>query len=261
MDIRKEIINNHYNNYDEDSRLIKDNTHKLEFIISKEYINKYLRKNDKILEVGAGTGRYSIYYAEQGYNVTAIEYVKHNLDILKSKIKANMNIKTEQGDAIDLSRFKDEQFDITLVLGPLYHLYSDEDINKAISEAVRVTKSNGIIAIAYITSDGVFADWGIEHLLDGYPNDFDNSFKLIRYPEGLFAPFYINEFKHIMSKYNVTLLHNIATDGITNLISEKINNLTDEEFKVWTKYQLSVCEREDLQGYSCHMLYICRKNN
>jgi len=259
MNKREELIKNHYENYDEDSRLIKDNTHNVEFLVTKEYIEKYLKENDKILEVGAGTGRYSIYYANKGYDVTAIEYVEHNLDILKSKITDNMTIKAEQGDAVDLSRFEDNTFDMTLVLGPLYHLYDDEDINKAISEAIRVTKKDGIIMIAYITNDGVFAEWGIDHLLTGYPNDFNKDFRLIRYPEGIFAPFYISEFKEIMSKYKVDLLNNIAVDGIANIVQDKLNNLSDEEFKVWVRYQLSICEREDLQGYSCHMLYICRK--
>ncbi len=256
---RKEIIESHYTNYDEDSRLVKDNTHRLEFLVTKEYIDKYLNKDSKILEVGAGTGRYSLHYANLGYDVTSIEYVEHNLDILKSKITPNLKIRAEQGDAVDLSRFADNSFDLTLVLGPLYHLFNDEDIAKAISEAIRVTKSNGIVMIAYITSDGVFSDWGIDHLLDGYPNDFDKDFKLIRYPEGIFAPFYIKEFLDIMSKYNIIKLHNIAVDGIANIIEEKINALSEEEFKVWTRYQLSVCEREDLQGYSCHMLYIGKK--
>lgn len=260
MEKREELISNHYKNYDEDNRLIKDHTHNIEFIISKEYIEKYLKPNDKILEIGAGTGRYSLYYAEKGYDVTAIEYVEHNLNILKSKITDDMKIKAEQGDAVDLSRFEDNTFDMTLVLGPLYHLYNDDDINKAISEAIRVTKKEGVILIAYITSDGVFAEWGINHLLDGYPNDFDKNFKLIRYPEGIFAPFYISEFKSIMNKYDVTFLNNVATDGIANIISDKLNNLSEEEFEVWVKYQLSICEREELQGYSCHMLYICRKN-
>ena len=260
MNKREELIKNHYENYDEDNRLIKDNTHNVEFLVTKEYIDKYLKENDKILEVGAGTGRYTIHYAKEGYDITAIEYVKHNLDILKSKITDNMNIRAEQGDAVDLSRFEDNTFDMTLVLGPLYHLYDDEDINKAISEAIRVTKKDGIIMIAYITNDGVFAEWGVDHLLTGYPNDFNKDFRLIRYPEGIFAPFYISEFKEIMSKYNVTLLNNIAVDGIANIISDKLNNLSEEEFKVWVKYQLSICEREDLQGYSCHMLYICKKN-
>ena len=257
---RKKLINDHYNNYDEDNRLVKDNTHNVEYVVTKHYIEKYLKKNDKILEIGAGTGRYSLYYASQGYDVTAIEYVDHNLDILKSKITPKMKIVAEQGDAVDLSRFGDDTFDVTLVLGPLYHLYEDKDIKKAIDEAIRVTKKNGIIMIAYITSDGVFADWGVDHLLDGYPNDFDKNFKLVRYPEGLFAPFYIEEFNNIMKKYNVKFLHNVATDGIVNIMSDKINNLSEDEYKVWVKYQLSVCEREDCQGYSCHMLYICRKS-
>lgn len=62
-----------------------------------------------------------------------------------------------------------------------------------------------------------------------------------------------------MSKYNVEHLHDLATNGIAPLMEEKINNLSKEEFDVWTRYQLSVCERKDLQGYSSHMLYICRK--
>ena len=76
----------------------------------------------------AGTGRYSLHYASQGYDVTAIEYVQHNLDILKSKIQDGMVIRAEKGDAVDLSRFADDTFDVTLVLGPLYHLYTDFDI-------------------------------------------------------------------------------------------------------------------------------------
>lgn len=259
---RNEILNDFYNNIcDEEARLLSKHG-QVEFLTTINYIDKFLNSNSKILEVGAGTGRYSLYYADKGYNVTAIEYVEHNVDILKSKIKDNMNIVAEQGDAIDLSRFNDNTFDVTLVLGPLYHLYEDNDINKAISEAIRVTKKDGIIAIAYLTNDSIMIDWTLSdnHLIDGYPKDFDDNFRLRRYPEGVFAPFYISEFKDIMSKFNVTLLHNVATDGFTRHVRDKIDTLTDEEFNVWMRYHLSTCEREDLQGYSNHMLYICKKN-
>ena len=260
MNDREEILNDYYNNFDEDGRLDKDKTHHIEYFVTKKYIDKYLKEGDKILEVGAGTGRYSLELAKEGYDVTAIEYVEHNIDILKSKITNNMTIKAEQGDALDLSRFADNTFDMTLVLGPMYHLYEDEDINKAISEAIRVTKQGGIIAFAYITSDGVFLAWGVDHLIDGQERAFGPDFKLTRVPEEIFAPFYISEFKEIMSKHNVTLLNNVSTDGIAPIIEEKINNLSDEEYNVWLNYQLSICEREDLQGFSCHMLYVCRKN-
>lgn len=258
---RKEILNNFYNeDCAEDTRLESQHG-QVEFLTTINYVEKYLKPETKILEVGAGTGRYSIYYANKGYNVTAIEYVQHNVDILKSKIKDNMNIVAEQGDAVDLSRFEDNTFDVTLVLGPLYHLYEDKDINKAIEEAIRVTKKDGIIAIAYLTSDSIMIDWALmgDHLINGYPNDFDDNFKMTRYPQGVFAPFYISEFKDIMSKFNVELLHNVATDGFTHHVKDKIDSLSKEEFEVWMRYHLSTCEREELQGYSNHMLYICKK--
>ena len=112
MNGRNEILNKYYNEKcDEDSRLIKNQTHKLEFIVTTTYIDKYLKSGDKVLEIGAGTGRYSIHYANLGYDVTSIEYVEHNLDILKSKITDDMKIVAEQGDAVDLSRFADNTFD------------------------------------------------------------------------------------------------------------------------------------------------------
>lgn len=259
---RQEILNNFYNeDCAEDTRLESQHG-QVEFLTTIKYIEEYLKPETKILEIGAGTGRYSLYYANKGYDVTAIEYVQHNVDILKSKIKDNMNIVAEQGDAVDLSRFENNTFDVTLVLGPLYHLYEDKDINKAIEEAIRVTKKDGIIAIAYLTSDSIMIDWSLmgDHLINGYPNDFDDNFKMTRYPQGVFAPFYISEFKNIMSKFNVELLHNVATDGFTHHVKDKIDSLSKEEFGVWMGYHLSTCEREDLQGYSNHMLYICKKN-
>ena len=157
----EEILNNYYNNYDEDSRLIRDKAHRIEYITTTKYIEKYLKKGDRILEIGAGTGRYSINYASKGYKVDAVELVNKNLEILKSKITKDMDITAIKGNAINLSMYKENTFDITLVLGPLYHLYDDIDINKALEEAIRVTRPKGKIFIAYITDDSVILSYGI----------------------------------------------------------------------------------------------------
>ena len=58
---REEIINDYYNKYDEDNRLVKDYAHNLEFVITKNYLDKTIKEGNRVLELGAGTGRYSLY--------------------------------------------------------------------------------------------------------------------------------------------------------------------------------------------------------
>ena len=270
---RKKILNSFYSNIcNEDARLLSTKHGSIEFLTTIKYIEEYLPsagvgggsgsiQDTKILEIGAGTGRYSLYFAKQGYDVTAVEFVESNLDILRSKITPEMKICARWGDAVNLPELADETFDVTLVLGPLYHLYERGDQERAVSEAVRVTKKGGIIAVAYLASDSVMIDWALRghHLLDGMGKDFDGNFKIINYPEGVFAAFYIQELKDLMAQFSVRMEHNIATDGLARHMMEQIDELTDEEFAVWMKYHFSTCEREELQGYSNHLLYICRK--
>ncbi|MCR5309501.1 MAG: rRNA adenine N-6-methyltransferase family protein [Bacilli bacterium] len=92
-------ISDFFNQYDEDSRLTSRNG-QVEFLTTNKYVHNYLKPGDKIIEIGAGTGAYSIPFAKEGYNVTSVELVEHNLDILKSKITDDMNIKAYQGNAL-----------------------------------------------------------------------------------------------------------------------------------------------------------------
>ena len=108
-----------------------------------KYIDSGIPKTDfKILDIGAGTGRYSVALANEGYDVTAVELVKYNLGILKSK---NSTVKAYQGNALKLKRFENDSFDVTLLFGPMYHLHTKEEQLKALSEARRVTKKDGVI--------------------------------------------------------------------------------------------------------------------
>ena len=259
-----DYINSFYqNNCLEDDRLTKSKTHYLEFITTTTYIKKFLKTNDRILEVGAGTGAYSLYYANKGYQVDAIELVQENVDIMKSKIKDNTNINVIQGNALDLSMYADNTFDITLVLGPLYHLFKKEEQEKAISEAIRVTKPNGKIFIAFILTDISILDFGFRegNVYNNYGEDkmITLDFKPNNKEEQVFYMNYISEVKELMNKFNVKKLAYVATDGVGKLIKDTINNMTEEQYKLYVKYHLSICEREDLIGYSGHILSIVEK--
>ena len=143
-------IEEYYNNRDEENRLLSKHG-QVEYLTTMKYIHECIENIDahKILEVGAGTGRYSVSLAKEGYTVTAVELVAHNLDILRSKLDGSEQLTSIQGNALDLKMLPDNSFDITMLLGPMYHLYTIEDKVKALKEAVRVTKPGGYILVAY----------------------------------------------------------------------------------------------------------------
>ena len=196
--------------------------------------------------MGAGTGRYSIQLSEEGYDVTAIELVKYNLGILKSK---GSNVKAYQGTALNLSRFADESFDITLVFGPMYHLYTLEDKLKALSEAKRVTKKGGYLLIAYYMNEyGVlthgFIDGQIKESLAG--GKLTEDFHCIAEPEDLYERVRTEDIQELNERLGLNRVKLIATDGAAHYIRQTLNSMDEETFQLFLKYHLSTCERQDL---------------
>ncbi len=261
MDEEKYIAE-YYNNYDEDGRLTSKYG-QIEFITTMNYINRFLKKGMRVLEVGSGTGRYSLEIAEKGFQVDAIELIEHNIEIFKSKITENCNIDVRQGNAIDLSCYNDETFDITLVLGPLYHLFDNNAKKQAISEAIRVTKKGGIVFISYCMNEATIINWGFQkgNILDGIKDGIVNkdTFKCLSNPSLLFVVHRKEEIDELMEEYDVKRLHFVSTDLFTNHMRKTINDMNEEVFQTYLEYHFSVCERADLIGITHHSLDIFRK--
>lgn len=116
MSKRIEIVSSFYDDIDEDSRLNRSRHGQLEYATTMEYIHRYAKQGAKVLEIGAGTGRYSIALAKEGYKVTAIELVESNLEVQKKNSSDIKNVDSYQGDALNLSGFEDNQFDVAAFL-------------------------------------------------------------------------------------------------------------------------------------------------
>lgn len=258
----------YYNQYNEDERLFKTNANTLEFITTITKLEPLIKKGDKIIELGAATGNYSFYYSERGHEVVALDIVPEHIRIINKKIeeKGIQNMGTYLGSAADLSAFQNESFDVVLCLGPMYHLISPEDQLSCIKEARRVLKKEGILAVAYINKHYILANTMFKnkkYLREEFVTKIlDNGFlasddKDNFWVESVF--FTPREIESLIDGVGFQKIENIATDGLGRLFSEKINNLTEEEFKVFTDYHLKSCSDETLLGYSNHGLYIAKK--
>lgn len=251
----------YYNNYDEDGRL-KRKSRMPEYLTTMRYIEKYLTPNSKILEIGAGTGRYSITLAEMGYDVTAVELVPHNIDIMKKKVKPKHNIKIYEGNACDLSFIDSNTYDIVLLLGPMYHLFNDEDKHKAISEAIRVAKKGGIIYSAYCNNDTCMYKMFYKKRILSYLDSglIDENYHAKSSPNEIFELYRKSDIDELMKNYPITRLHFVGVDMLSYINSNKLDRLNKREFEEYMKFLSNICEREDLVGFSIHMLDIFRKD-
>ena len=144
-----EQIQKTYEIFNEDTRLNRSKAARVEFLTNVKYIEKYLSQGDSILDVGAGAGEYSFYFARNGYKVSALELTDTNIKAFRAKMREEDNIDLMQGNAIDLSAYGDNSFDVVLLFGPLYHLHNEGDnitaraAAKTIKMIIRTKHSEG----------------------------------------------------------------------------------------------------------------------
>lgn len=257
------ILSQFYENYDEDNRL-SSQYGMVEYLTTMRYIEKYLRPGMRILEIGAATGRYSHALARQGYRVDAVELVDHNIEIFRQNTQPGENITVTQGNAKDLSAFGDDTCDMTLILGPMYHLFTEEDKLQALSEAIRVTKKGGVVFAAYCMGDASIVLYGfargqIHNIIDKCMLD-PVTFATFSQPWGLFELHRKEDIDKLRSYFDVTQLHFLATDGYANHMRQTLAEMDEATFQLYLRYHFATCERVDLVGYSNHTLDIFRKN-
>ena len=261
-------IEQYYNKFNEDKRLLSRHG-RVEFYVTYTYIQRHLSavlderkcaKSDiKIMDIGAGTGAYCIPLADEGYTVSAVEMVKHNLGILKKKTKL---VDARQGNACNMKKYAVDTFDVTLLFGPMYHLFSHEDKIKALSEAKRITKPGGVIFVAYVMNEyGVitycFKERHIREIMENHRLTED--FHTVSQMENLYDYVRIEDINKLNQQCGLKRKMIISPDGAADYMRQYLNKLDEEEFQYFLDYQLSICERQDLIGAGAHTVDILIK--
>ena len=258
----------YYNKFNEDKRL--NSRHgQVEFRTSMQYIHRYLEEfaavsgkakaQIRILDIGAGTGRYSIALAKEGYDVSAVELVKHNLGRLKAKCSL---VKAYQGNAMNLKRFVDESFDMALLFGPMYHLHKEEDKLKALTEAKRVLTKEGYLLTAYVMNEFSVITYAFKerHIRESLEAGMlDGTFHCTEKANELYSMVRLEDIDKLNRKAELKRIQIISADGAANYMRPFLNALDEEEFEYFLAYHLATCERMDLMGAAGHTVDILRK--
>ena len=251
-----ELVQEVYRRFNEDSRLNKSQAARVEFLTTVRYIEKYLAPGAKILDVGAGAGEYSLYFARKGYQVSALELADANIAAFRAKMTDADQIDLVQGNALELSRYDSGSFDVVLLFGPLYHLHEEADKLRCIEEAKRVCKPDGKIFFAFISNDIVILT--MQQCQDDYLMNGDynkESFRLVDFPFVFHTPDHCRE---LLGKAGIQIIHEVASDGASELLQDLVNGLDEASYQQYLRYHFYICEKPEFLGMSNHLLFVGR---
>lgn len=250
-------IEKHYNKHPEDLRLLRRHGI-VEFSTTMHHLHRFLKPEHQVLDIGAGTGRYTSALMAEGYKVKAVELVQRNIDVFLKREPAADVVK---GDARDMPFLPDGYADVTLLLGPLYHLFGDDQKLKALTEAKRVTKPGGLIFVAYLMNEYSILSYCFDEDRIGELMDkgvVDSNFH-IQAKEGELYDYIrledINRLNRMAGLERVTIF---SPDGAADYMRTRLNRMSDDTFNRFIDYQKCISERLDLIGAGSHTVDVVR---
>jgi len=137
QDVNKPVYEELASQYDEEVKAYDSYGHDVIFGMSFEFVSA----DEKLLDIGVGTGLASIQFAEVGLKVYGLDTSQEMLAVCRSKSF------TEELKRCDMTRepipYKDRYFDHVVCCGVLHFV---SDLNKLFSEVKRVIRRGGIFA-------------------------------------------------------------------------------------------------------------------
>jgi ubiquinone/menaquinone biosynthesis C-methylase UbiE len=237
-----------YKAYDEETRLSRDNMHRVEFITTVHVLDHQIPQESKILDVAAGVGKYTLYYACKGHRVWAQDIVLAHVDRMRRIVRDTgvTNVDVACGDARDLSRFEDGVFDVVLCMGPIYHMADEQERVDCLRENLRVLKPGRLLAVTYLNTP-----------MEQNPR-FRNEIGGVRIDSCFFAST-PESVAQVLDHLGLRIEDHVATDGLARRVRDPLNQFGEEAFGHWMEFQLKICRHPAIFSYNQNGLYICRK--
>lgn len=242
------------------------NGFKYEFEITKIMMKKYMNKG-KVLDIGGGPGRYSLYLASIGYDVTLVDLSKNNIEFAKNKSKElGLNIQAYHCDARCLPELNLGKYENILIMGPFYHLFDSNDRKNILLDSLRHLSENGLIFASFIS---IFA--GFNYYLSECPYElinepekkfFDSAENNKSWAGSAFTQAYfidIDEIENFFDECGIQKIAIFGQEGITATRLMDLEKAPEDVRNYWLEISLRLCENKKYFPYSSHIMYIGKR--
>lgn len=226
-------------------------------------IDRHLDGVTTVLDIGGGTGAFSIPLAARGCHVTHLDFSPAMLNIARAKAEGMPNIRFVEANAVDLSMFEDQSFDMVLNMDGAISFCGSE-AERALLETCRVTRKVVIITAfqrAWMTSLFLAAglqssgqivpaaydllDYGVWHQ-DAYPENEDLTVGMTQDYLGTIRAFFPRELKAQVEATGLRVLRSSALGTLANLCGGETIEAVMANKRLLSEF-LDLCERFDLE--------------
>ena len=259
MDRNTSSTHSYYLTYDVENRIKQDQAHRVEFLISMDVLKELFYKLDPnqsvAADIGCGTGNYTAELASFVSKLYACDIMPNLLDQLTLKIKQHKlsQIVPVCDSAEHLVSIPDKSCDITLCMGPLYHLCESRSRALCFSELKRITKSKGQVVITYLTPKALWANISRGKMT---VQEFE---KVEMLESVLISPFYFTTPERIqseLSEHGFRIIKHVALDAFTSFLIDDVNKWNSSEYNSWLKIVRRHKEDPSWIEFSSHGLIV-----
>jgi len=238
-----------------------------EFLLTCRMLDRYIHVGDKVLDIGGGPGRYSLWLAEKGCDVTLLDLSEANVAFaMERATECALTIQAISGDAREADAIVHGQFDHVLLMGPMYHLLEEADRITAVKAALNLLKPGGVIYVSFIN---LFA--GVVYYMKNAPDALtweneevylDSVLAQDNYAGDAFTKAVFAEQSKIlpfMAQFSLEKLHLFGQESITAPCEGNIMSQPPNIIDAWLDFCERLWEREDLLSWAEHIMYVGRK--
>lgn len=249
---------------------VRADRHPMEFATTWRAMQEHIMPDSAVLDIGGGPGRYSIRLAQAGHRVTLLDLSGASVDLARAKAAELGAPVTEfvRGDALDLSGFPAESFDVALLMGPLYHLTEEADRHRAIQQALAVLRPGGLLFAAFITRQAFLVD-SLKYHPEAITTHGPREDELLErgvyiacdgnqgFTDAYFA--HPLEVEPLMRGFGLQTVRIAAAEPLVALVEQRVNELPREAFERWVDLCYRIGTDPVTWGSAEHMLYVGRK--